>query len=395
MKFQTEKLQNRNFRQKPSENRPQFERGGRPERKERGTFESRFRADGSRQASSFKNDRRDERRNARGDERRSSFSGDESSNLRNERKPAERKPLPMRKPKPAHPVEKKATVEGEKLQKVLARAGQGSRREIESIIEQGRVSVDGKIATLGDRVTVHDGLKIRIDGHLVNLTAAQREVCRVLMYYKPEGELCTRHDPEGRATVFDRLPRLTGSRWIAVGRLDINTSGLLLFTTDGELANRLMHPSQEVEREYSVRVFGQVDDAMIHRLRKGVQLEDGPANFKAIKAVGGTGLNQWFDVTLMEGRNREVRRLWESQGIQVSRLIRIRYGNIQLMKTLPRGGWEEMDLAKVNYLRELVGLPPETETKLDVTNPRRRAKTGQIRKAVKRYSEMNKRYKKS
>ncbi|HDR1941349.1 TPA: 23S rRNA pseudouridine(2605) synthase RluB [Pasteurella multocida] len=292
------------------------------------------------------------------------------------------------------PAVKKTLVEGEKLQKVLARAGQGSRREIEAMIAENRVSVDGKIATLGDRIDVHAGVKIRIDGHLINLLHAQKEVCRVLMYYKPEGELCTRHDPEGRPTVFDRLPRLTGSRWIAVGRLDINTSGLLLFTTDGELANRLMHPSREVEREYSVRVFGQVDEAMLHRLKKGVQLEDGPANFKEIKFAGGVGMNQWFDVTLMEGRNREVRRLWESQGVQVSRLIRTRYGNISLMKSLPRGGWEEMDLTNVNYLRELVGLPAEVETKLDVTKPRRRAKTGQIRKAVKRYAELNKRYKK-
>lgn len=285
-------------------------------------------------------------------------------------------------------------IAGEKLQKVLARSGQGSRREIEAMISANRVSVDGKIATLGDRIDVHSGVKVRIDGHIVNLTQAQKEVCRVLMYYKPEGELCTRNDPEERATVFDRLPRLTGSRWIAVGRLDINTSGLLLFTTDGELANRLMHPSREVEREYSVRVFGQVDDAMLHRLRKGVQLEDGPANFKSIKSVGGTGLNQWFDVTLMEGRNREVRRLWESQNIQVSRLIRIRYGNIKLMKSLPRGGWQEMDLENVNYLRELVGLEPETETKLDLTRPQRRAKTSKIRKAVKQYSQQGQRYKK-
>lgn len=273
------------------------------------------------------------------------------------------------------PANKSLAVEGEKLQKVLARAGQGSRREIEAIIAENRVSVDGKIATLGDRINVHSGVKVRIDGNLINLTQAQKEVCRVLMYYKPEGELCTRHDPEGRATVFDRLPRLTGSRWIAVGRLDINTSGLLLFTTDGELANRLMHPSREVEREYSVRVFGQVDDAMLNRLKKGVQLEDGPANFKDIKFGGGVGMNQWFDVTLMEGRNREVRRLWESQGIQVSRLIRIRYGNIKLMKTLPRGGWQEMSLDEVNYLRDLVGLAPETETKLDVNKQRRKPKS--------------------
>lgn len=368
MKFQTS-------RQNSSENRPHFARNGRNENDER-TNNRHGRTERSRLS-------REQRAN-----------GKSAVKTSEEKTKFERKPLPMRKPKPVVLVERKPTVEGEKLQKVLARAGQGSRREIEAIISAGRVSVDGKIATLGDRVTIHSGLKIRVDGHLVNLNAVQKDICRVLMYYKPEGELCTRHDPEGRATVFDRLPRLTGARWIAVGRLDINTSGLLLFTTDGELANRLMHPSQEVEREYSVRVFGEVDDAMLHRLRKGVQLEDGPANFKEIKAVGGTGLNQWFDVTLMEGRNREVRRLWESQGIQVSRLIRIRYGNIKLMKTLPRGGWEEMDLENVNYLRELVGLPAETETKLDVTQPKRRVKTGQIRRAVKRYSDVTKRYKK-
>lgn len=285
------------------------------------------------------------------------------------------------------PQEKKTKSVGEKLQKILARAGQGSRRELEEIIAAGRVSVDGKIANLGDRVQVSSATKIRIDGSLVSLIPAQKEICRVLMYYKPEGELCTRSDPEGRATVFDRLPRLTGARWIAVGRLDINTSGLLLFTTDGELANRLMHPSREVEREYSVRVFGHIDEAMLQRLRKGVQLEDGPANFKQIKAVGGTGLNQWFDVTLTEGRNREVRRLWESQGVEVSRLIRIRYGNIKLEKSLPRGGWEEMALAQVNYLRELVGLSAETETKVDVTKNRRRTNIRQIRKAVKHHAK--------
>ncbi|MDO9778879.1 23S rRNA pseudouridine(2605) synthase RluB [Glaesserella parasuis] len=305
-----------------------------------------------------------------------------------------RKPFVKKSPKPTASIEteNKANdkIVGEKLQKILARAGQGSRREIEEVIAAGRVSVDGKIATLGDRVQVSSSTKIRIDGNLVNLIPTQKEICRVLMYYKPEGELCTRSDPEGRATVFDRLPRLTGSRWIAVGRLDINTSGLLLFTTDGELANRLMHPSREVEREYSVRVFGEVNDAMIQRLRKGVQLEDGPANFKQIKAVGGTGINQWFDVTLTEGRNREVRRLWESQGIQVSRLIRIRYGNIKLEKSLPRGGWEEMGLEQVNYLRELVGLKPETETKVDVTKARRRTSTRQIRKAVKQHTKYRK-----
>ncbi|OOR98765.1 23S rRNA pseudouridylate synthase B [Haemophilus paracuniculus] len=323
---------------------------------------------------------------------------DSAKNLRNRTtqstaKPTS-KPLVKKSAKPtaneAKSELKKAKVVGEKLQKILARAGQGSRREIEEIIAQGRVSVDGQIATLGDRVQVSSSTKIRIDGNLVSLIPAQKEVCRVLMYYKPEGELCTRSDPEGRATVFDRLPRLTGARWIAVGRLDINTSGLLLFTTDGELANRLMHPSREVEREYSVRVFGNVDEAMLQRLRKGVQLEDGPANFKQLKAVGGMGINQWFDVTLTEGRNREVRRLWESQGIQVSRLIRIRYGNIKLEKGLPRGGWEEMGLEQVNYLRQLVGLPAETETKVDVTKNRRRTNIRQIRKAVKQHNKFRK-----
>ena len=226
----------------------------------------------------------------------------------------------------------------EKLQKVLARAGHGSRREIETMISAGRVSVDGKLATLGDRVESSASIKIRVDGHLVSVAESTTEVCRVLAYYKPEGELCTRNDPEGRPTVFDRLPKLRGARWIAVGRLDVNTCGLLLFTTDGELANRLMHPSREVEREYAVRVFGAIDDDKIRQLSRGVQLEDGPASFKTLKFTGGEGINQWYTVTLTEGRNREVRRLWESVGVQVSRLIRTRYGDITLPKGLPRGG---------------------------------------------------------
>ncbi len=275
----------------------------------------------------------------------------------------------------------------EKLQKVLARAGHGSRREIEAMIEAGRVSVDGKIATLGDRVEVTPALKIRIDGHLISVKESVEQICRVLAYYKPEGELCTRSDPEGRPTVFDRLPKLRGARWIAVGRLDVNTCGLLLFTTDGELANRLMHPSQEVEREYAVRVFGQVDDAKVRELARGVQLEDGPAAFKTIRFSGGEGINQWYNVTLTEGRNREVRRLWEAVGVQVSRLIRVRYGDIPLPKGLPRGGWTELDLAQTNYLRELVGLEPETSSKVAVEKDRRRMKANQIRRAVKRHSQ--------
>jgi len=277
----------------------------------------------------------------------------------------------------------------EKLQKVLARAGHGSRREIEAMIEAGRVSVDGKIATLGDRVEVTPALKIRIDGHLISVKESVEQICRVLAYYKPEGELCTRSDPEGRPTVFDRLPRLRGSRWIAVGRLDVNTCGLMLFTTDGELANRLMHPSREVEREYAVRVFGQVDDDKIRQLSKGVQLEDGPAAFKTLRFCGGEGINQWYNVTLTEGRNREVRRLWEAVGVQVSRLMRVRYGDITLPKGLPRGGWTELDLPAVNYLRNLVGMDDETVTKLVVEKDRRRTKANQIRRAVKRHSKVS------
>ncbi|MBW7983195.1 23S rRNA pseudouridine(2605) synthase RluB [Enterobacillus tribolii] len=275
----------------------------------------------------------------------------------------------------------------EKLQKVLARAGYGSRREIEGMIQQGRVSVDGKLATLGDRVDVTPAMKIRIDGHVVSIRESAETICRVLAYYKPEGELCTRHDPEGRPTVFDRLPKMRGSRWIAVGRLDINTSGLLLFTTDGELANRLMHPSHEVEREYAVRVFGQVDDEKLNQLRKGVQLEDGPAAFKTISFQGGEGINQWYNVTLTEGRNREVRRLWEAVGVQVSRLIRVRYGDLPLPKGLPRGGWTELALKDVNYLRGLVALSEETASKVPVERERRRMKANQIRRAVKRHGQ--------
>lgn len=278
--------------------------------------------------------------------------------------------------------------QSEKLQKVLARAGHGSRREVEAMIQQGRISVDGKISTLGDRVEMHAGTKIRLDGHVLSIIESQDTVCRVLAYYKPEGELCTRSDPEGRPTVFDRLPKMRGSRWVAVGRLDVNTSGLLLFTTDGELANRLMHPSREVEREYAVRVFGQIDDEKIKQLSRGVQLEDGPAAFRTIKYQGGEGLNQWYNVTLTEGRNREVRRLWEAVGVQVSRLIRVRYGDLNLPKGLPRGGYTELDLPEINYLRTLVEMNEETVSKLPVERDRRRVKANQIRRAVKRHTQV-------
>jgi 23S rRNA pseudouridine2605 synthase len=272
----------------------------------------------------------------------------------------------------------------EKLQKVLARAGKGSRREMETYITAGRVVVDGKTAYLGDRVEGNE--QIRIDGHIVALKAQQDEICRVLMYNKPEGEMCTRKDPEGRPTVFDRLPKLEAERWVAVGRLDINTSGMLLFTTDGELANRLMHPSKKVEREYAVRIFGEVNEAMLQTLRSGVKLEDGPAHFQKITYRGGEGRNHWFHVVLSEGRNREVRRLWESQDVQVSRLIRVRYGDMEMKRQLPAGGWSELDLKEVNYYRQLVDLPVETKSKVKVDEKLMdNAKSRRIRRSVKKH----------
>ncbi len=293
------------------------------------------------------------------------------------------------------PTSVKTTQQGnemnEKLQKVLARAGHGSRRELESLIKAGRVSVNGKVAILGERLDDPSAI-IRVDGHVVSIKAEEEVVCRVLAYYKPEGELCTRSDPEGRRTVFDRLPKIRGSRWVSVGRLDANTSGLLLFTTDGELANRLMHPSRQVEREYLVRVFGEVTEQNIRNLVRGVELEDGEARFEDIVYTGGEGMNHTFYVVINEGRNREVRRLWESQDTTVSRLKRVRYGEIYLDKALPRGGWVELDLKDVNYLRTMVELPPEKETMLDLSKDntsrkRERARGHKIRRAIKRHEE--------
>jgi 23S rRNA pseudouridine2605 synthase len=283
----------------------------------------------------------------------------------------------------------KATVkDSEKLQKVLARAGKGSRREIEAMISAGRVSVDGNNAYLGDRVDGNE--QIRIDGHQVKLTAQEDDLCRILMYNKPEGEMCTRKDPEGRVTVFDRLPPLESGRWVAVGRLDINTSGMLLFTTEGELANRLMHPAPKVEREYAVRVFGEINEAMLQTLRAGVKLEDGMARFQKITYRGGEGRNHWFHVVLSEGRNREVRRLWESQDVQVSRLIRVRYGDMEMQRQLPLGGWTELGLKEVNYFRKLVQLPSETQSKVKVDEKAMdNAKSRRIRRSVKKHQQRN------
>ncbi len=236
----------------------------------------------------------------------------------------------------------------ERLHKVLAQAGLGSRRALEERIAQGLVKVNGEVAQTGQ--SVKGGDRIDLDGKTFVATALT-EPASVLLYNKPEGEVTTRDDPEGRPTVFESLPRLKGARWIAVGRLDINTTGLLILTTDGELANALMHPSSGISREYVCRIHGEVPDAVVDRLARGVALDDGPAKFDEIERIGSSDSHAWFKVVLTEGRNREVRRLWESQGFQVSRLKRVKYGSIPLPRLLKRGHAEELPQAEVDKLR--------------------------------------------
>ena len=241
----------------------------------------------------------------------------------------------------------------ERLQKVLAQAGIGSRREMEEWIAAGRISVNGVTARLGQSVAPTD--KIKIGGRLVNVRFTTTKTPRVVMYHKPEGEIVSRDDPEGRPSVFAALPRIRGGRWIAVGRLDFNTSGLLLFTTSGELANQLMHPSSELVREYAVRVLGELTRETQQRLLDGVDLEDGPASFASIEEAGGEGANRWVRVTLFEGRNREVRRMFEAVGCTVSRLIRIRYGPFALPPQLKRGQVRELEEGEVRAFQGQLG----------------------------------------
>ncbi len=247
---------------------------------------------------------------------------------------------------------------GDKLQKVLAATGLGSRREMERWIEQGRVNVNGRRAKLGDRVTEHD--RLTVDGKPLQREDADKVRC--ILYHKPPGEVTSRSDPQDRRTVFQRLPKLKQGRWISIGRLDYNTSGLLLFTTDGELANALMHPSSNIEREYMVRVMGDVTPDMLQRMLEGVMLDDGVARFTDIQDGGGDqdGINKWYYVVLMEGRNREVRRLWESQGLTVSRLKRVRYGDVFIPSKVKQGQWVEMDHKDVKTLYRMAGLPAKS-----------------------------------
>jgi 23S rRNA pseudouridine2605 synthase len=265
----------------------------------------------------------------------------------------------------------------ERLHKVLATAGLGSRRALEERIARGEVKVNGEVAITGSSVASGD--RVELDSRAFVATA-QSEPAQVLLYNKPEGELTTRDDPEGRATVFENLPRLKGARWIAVGRLDINTTGLLLLTTDGELANALMHPSTEVEREYVCRIHGEVSENTVKQLQRGVQLEDGEAKFDLIEPIGSSDAHAWFRVVLREGRNREVRRMWEAVGLTVSRLKRVRYGRVALPRLLRRGMSEPMAPEAVLALRESLSLPPsEASLTLASVIGQRRAKTSEYR----------------
>ncbi len=239
----------------------------------------------------------------------------------------------------------------QKLQKLLAQKGLGSRREMEALIISGQVSINGRVATVGDRAGVGDVIKI---GKRVIRLNANESPPRIILYHKPEGEIVSRRDPQGRPSVFDRLPHLKSSKWIAIGRLDFNTSGLLIFTTDGGLANRFMHPRFEVEREYAVRIIGQLTTEQMKQLTTGVELKDGQAKFNYLADQGGEGTNHWYRVILMEGKNREVRRMFEALGLTVSRLMRVRFGPINLPPRIKRGQWLELDAAHTSRLLSLI-----------------------------------------
>lgn len=276
----------------------------------------------------------------------------------------------------------KIKVSGIKLHKLLANAGLGSRRSLEKMIEEGRVEVNGKVVTLGFR-TDDENITVRIDGRLVYSPKSKRPENRCLMYYKPEGEISSLSDPQNRPTVFDHLPSLNSGKWINVGRLDLNTSGLLLFTTDGDLAHALMHPGFGIERVYAVRVYGDVSEEQIEQLQQGVMLEDGMGRFDSVEYRGGDNRNHWFHVSLREGRNREVRRLWEAVGLQVSRLIRISYAGFNLDPKMKSGEYRELTLGEVNSLRSKAGLRALTPEEYVSTPIDNRKKKQPVRKSIR------------
>jgi len=271
---------------------------------------------------------------------------------------------------------------GEKLQKVLAQAGLGSRRAMEEWIAAGRITVNGEMATLGMRVV--EGDLVKVERRIIRV-GGQMRATRVLLYHKPEGEIVSRDDPEKRPSVFDKLPKLRGQKWIAVGRLDFNTSGLLIFTTSGELANRLMHPRFEIEREYAVRVQGVMTEAQVNQaLNKGVELEDGLIKFESVEDLGGEGFNHWYRVMLKEGRNRVVRRTFDTLGLPVSRLMRVRFGIISLPPRLKRSMAIEMGEDETAKLMDWVGLTPGAEDKLQESSTTRQAGREQSEKSSHR-----------
>jgi 23S rRNA pseudouridine2605 synthase len=269
--------------------------------------------------------------------------------------------------KPLRKSLKKDEIKAEpsRIQKMLSEMGIASRRQVERWISEGRIQVNGQVAKLGDKVSPLD--QIQIDGRILRRPEAEAPITRVIAYHKTAGEICTRKDPEKRPTVFQNLPKLRGQRWVSIGRLDLNTSGLLLFTNNGELAHRLMHPSMKIEREYAVRVLGKVDEEMLTKLTHGVMLEDGMARFEHIVNSGGDGANHWYHVLVTEGRNRLVRRLWESQGVQVSRLMRVRFGPIFLEKNMRPN--KATDITG-KLLEELIAFSKDEEQSLITENRR-------------------------